>query len=518
MRLGRKDGILPVRAANILILVVVTAAATVFYPQFLLNHDASWYLIATDMFLDGARLYTDILEINPPLAFYLTVPPVAVARIFSADPTTVYFFYLIAIACASAVWVLAILEMSELSDRERRFLFPGILTALFILPLAEFGQREHLMLIFSMPFVLSQAFRHRLPQLDVPHQIALGAAASLGFLLKPYFFLIPAAIGLMRLWQDRNLRVFCDPAFLAIACATILYLCFIALIHPEYYAFIVPIATEVYASFGMNARIVVLRAELAALILVALVARRSGRSDDTEMQLLAATTIAAALVYLVQFKGWNYQILPLSAFLIISVVWLYVRNSETIRKDAVLTVCLSLALGMTLGLQLARGPYQSATAASFGQFVKREKQNILVLSTNVSASFPFVNKVSGNWASRYPAQWFIPGAHDILALQDCTIAKSACEKSEAILVYARTSIIEDIVQFQPELIFVDERTDKAYFRDQNFDYFDFLSHDPRFESLQACYRRVGVTLGYGVFEKACRYSKATVMRPWTEKM
>ena len=35
-----------------------------------INHDTAWYLYATRAWLDGAQLYVDIVEVNPPLSFY----------------------------------------------------------------------------------------------------------------------------------------------------------------------------------------------------------------------------------------------------------------------------------------------------------------------------------------------------------------------------------------------------------------------------------------------------------------
>jgi len=40
-----------------------------------LHSDVSWYLVATERFVNGARLYQDVIEVNPPLAFYLMARP-----------------------------------------------------------------------------------------------------------------------------------------------------------------------------------------------------------------------------------------------------------------------------------------------------------------------------------------------------------------------------------------------------------------------------------------------------------
>ncbi len=46
-----------------------------------LNHDSAWALYVGQAMMDGAQLYQDIIEINPPLAFALAVPPVWIANL-----------------------------------------------------------------------------------------------------------------------------------------------------------------------------------------------------------------------------------------------------------------------------------------------------------------------------------------------------------------------------------------------------------------------------------------------------
>ena len=41
-----------------------------------INHDTAWYLISTRKWLEGARLYVDLYDVNPPLASYLTIPAI----------------------------------------------------------------------------------------------------------------------------------------------------------------------------------------------------------------------------------------------------------------------------------------------------------------------------------------------------------------------------------------------------------------------------------------------------------
>ena len=40
----------------------------------LLSHDVAWFLFGSERMVDGASLYRDVIDVNPPLVFYLGVP------------------------------------------------------------------------------------------------------------------------------------------------------------------------------------------------------------------------------------------------------------------------------------------------------------------------------------------------------------------------------------------------------------------------------------------------------------
>ena len=58
--------------------IVLMAAAEVFTRS--LNHDVAWYLYMADAFREGAELYRDVADTNPPLIVFLSLfrtPPAA---------------------------------------------------------------------------------------------------------------------------------------------------------------------------------------------------------------------------------------------------------------------------------------------------------------------------------------------------------------------------------------------------------------------------------------------------------
>src|SRR5688572_20830231 len=90
--------------SGLAVLMAGLAVATVYYASGLLHHDPSFLLIATRRWLHGAVLYQDIMEINPPLIFYLTAPAVMVSDIFSVSSASVFVVFVCALAGISTVW------------------------------------------------------------------------------------------------------------------------------------------------------------------------------------------------------------------------------------------------------------------------------------------------------------------------------------------------------------------------------------------------------------------------------
>ncbi|MGH7526003.1 MAG: hypothetical protein ACREMX_04805, partial [Gemmatimonadales bacterium] len=58
--------------------------------------DTAWLLYAAERWLDGARLYVDLVEVNPPLIIWLNAIPVLVARALAISPLLVYRLLVVA--------------------------------------------------------------------------------------------------------------------------------------------------------------------------------------------------------------------------------------------------------------------------------------------------------------------------------------------------------------------------------------------------------------------------------------
>ena len=121
----------------------------------MLNHDTAWYLIAGARYLEGGTLYRDVfVEVNPPLGMFLTLPAVILARlmgVFSVPVFVVYVYLLIALSLA-AVW-----RLQRADEQSPAVLHSGLFIAaaavLIVSPAGDFGQREHFLMILTLPYL-----------------------------------------------------------------------------------------------------------------------------------------------------------------------------------------------------------------------------------------------------------------------------------------------------------------------------------------------------------------------------
>jgi hypothetical protein len=480
---------------DLMLLIGAVVVAACFYPMFTLNHDTSWYLIATRMWLNGAKLYQDVMEINPPLAFYLTVVPLRFADLLGISENAAFCLTLIAVTAGSLCWIRALLRRSpDLTKRQQHYLLAGFVLALLLIPIRNFGQREVVMMALSAPyFALSIANVQGAGRWE---RIAIGFFAVVGLALKPYFLAAPLFVSCVLAFQSRTLRVLFSAQNVAIAAGCAAYTGFVWLRHPDYFEVIVPLARLTYDTFNADWQTVLSKQVLLILVLAVIVWNRK-REDLLGWRILAVC-LGSLASYLVQFKGWAYHLLPLEGYVAIFCLWLWARAAPASADRPLQSVLFAGLAFASVAHAAVKGPYVNAFATSLQPLAVNapEHPRVLVLSSRVVAAFPLVNNLNGTWASRYPHQWFLTGAVRALGSAKCVGHPDECAGFRQAAQYALETNVEDFLRNKPQLVYVDRMREKTYFGKTRFDYIDFLAQDHRFSEAWMNYRRVGEAHDY----------------------
>ena len=472
---------------------VVLAMPLLFRGQMLTN-DVAWYLIATRDWLQGAPLYVRIMEINPPLNFYFTVPAILAADQLGISDTHGQYLVVWVVLFAVLVWCSAIIRAEfGLSPRRQAILLLGIAAAIIVPAQDSLAQREFYLVVLMMPWLLIQVPTRPASRRQ---EITTAAVAALGVCLKPHFVLFPMAITLSRMVRTRSLWPILSPANLTFLAVGLAYIGLVALFHPSYLTDIVPMARLVYGAYSAAPMVlvgVVLEESLFLLLpaLVALIDReaRSFPYPFVEM------TLAGLLSYLLQAKGFAYHMIPFQSFGLMACI-LLVMNSKRL---GAFSVSVGMAAAGVVGLSLSEGFPHNYTLNQVSRVTKDlgGVDSMMALTPHVFAGPPVAFELGIRWTSRYPANWLVPGALNRLAKTDCTAEPALCDQLKAIVARNRSDNIEDMIANQPQLLVVDRESE--YFDTPNFDWLAFMAEDPAWAGVFDDYAYVGKSKRYAYY-------------------
>ena len=260
---------------------------------------------------EGAKLYRDIIEVNPPLWFWMAIPVDRLAALLHLKPVVVLiaaFGLLVALALGATDRLIG-----HIARTPRRWFLGYAALILAAMPWTHIGQREQIALIGALPYAALIAARREGRRVRTPLAIAVGTGAALGFALKHYFLIAPAALELWLVFtMGRRWRPF-RPETIAMAGVGISYAA-VLLADRDYLTRIVPLLRLAYGDFGPRSIGVLFNPDvivgLAILAFTAAHARHLlRRSSSTAMALLVAA-LAFATSYFLQFKGWPYHTIP----------------------------------------------------------------------------------------------------------------------------------------------------------------------------------------------------------------
>ncbi|WP_417260668.1 hypothetical protein [Celeribacter sp.] len=464
----------------------------------LLSHDISWYLISTGWWLDGVEIYADILELNPPLAFYLTAIPVSIARVTGLDPTATYKGFVLVLTTGSLIISQRLLNSeASLSPTARRAVLAVAAVGLLLLPIGDFGQRDHLFSILFLPFLVMNLLSK-----DASRPVRAGIAiwATFGIALKHYFLLLPLAILAYQVIARHSLRPALKVEYLVMAAMLVLYVAATVILHPAYFDSVVPLAMQVYGAFDApffstlsHARILI----LVLLVALALLVVNGARPRSNAVAVL--TGAAAIAVFLIQSKGWSYQRIPATIFVMMAVIWTAATLSQT-QKQWWPTAMAAVSLMLLMAPALLHGPYQNSFAKDVNPYFTCApgKRSFQIFSSTVSTGFPLANYANATPANRAPTLWLFPGASYRLSL-----TKDPAEQViyRATLEEARSRVLADFFRTSPQVVIVDESLHKQYFNGAPFDYLAYFSENSGFAEAWRNYALKGHVGNYAIYTR-----------------
>lgn len=472
--------------------VLILFGAWCLQEKLFLNWDVSWLMHAAERLLGGGSYSDSFFETNPPLILFLYLPPVLLTQALGISPVLSFRIYIFVLAFIS-LWLSACLA-KPLFNKQEVLLAPAFILALelvfLILPLHELGQRDHLMLVLTMPYLL--AFACRLQGRSLPlfkgGAILVGLMAALGYGLKPHFLLIPTLLEWYGLWKTGHLRLALRPENLTLLALLLVYLISIILFFPDYLSFIVPFSLRHYYDGITSSWLNLLSQPILIISLLPIILVLLFHAKNKHQALSAVLWLAlvgAALSYIMQRTVFYYHLVPIFSLTLLLLMLLYVDLVQEGAKSK-LELCFAFLLGLFMFYQpLVQGLkiYHSWSSHKVNLspligFIQKQAphQAIYFFSSTTVYTFPTIDYAEAKLASRIPFMWMVSG----LVNEESSKGELSAA-AEADKLTLGNMIAEDFAKEKPVLVFVDDGEPKPYIHKEGFDYLRYFSANKVFE-------------------------------------
>jgi hypothetical protein len=299
-------------AGSLTLVLLVMALRWWFAHPMLIFCDQGLFVHMAQLLLEGKVPYVDMFDVNPPLAIYIQVIPVLLARLCHMPiplSFSIYVSLLEFLSCFIVLWVLV-------AARRTGAVVLGVCALIGFayfnqIQRLDFGQREHIFCITYAPFLLLRYLRWQGVTLGRWPCIAAGVLAGIGLALKPHFMLMATAPEIVWWLRTRQFKPFVAPEVLVAVAVIAVYLVHFILLPAQelraFFNFVVPIYKEGYEYyvtspiFNMASfwRIDFLLLALASLLAVVL-----AQSSSLPLA-LCAFSFMSAVVFVLAGQAWS---------------------------------------------------------------------------------------------------------------------------------------------------------------------------------------------------------------------
>lgn len=440
-------------------IVAVFVVAIVLRGALPFNSDVGWWLTVCERMLDGQRLYVDILETNPPMAGAVYMLGAIAARVIHVRPELVTHALILALAAASLALAWRAVRASSLRGLAGGAVAVWAAAVLTILPMYDFGQREHLALILFLPALAVYMLRANGERVAVSAFVVAGLCAALTMSMKPYFVFGAGSCILAAAVQSRDWRVLFAPENWIAAALVVLHSVCIAAFYPEYFTLIYPLVRDVYLLLKAPFVAILLTSAtmlwLLAMLVVLTLQRRRQQADNAVLVMMAAS-FGFAVSFFLQAKGWGYHAYPMVALGLLAAGWAIATDhhemagSRPQRAGVMLIVALIFANACAWFNVSVDTRQVREEVARLGP-----RPNILMLGAASVIGHPMVRDVGGIWVSRQGAFW----VREIVqrALKDGSIDPATADRLAGHVARERAGLIEDFTKRTPDVVVVDHR-------------------------------------------------------------
>jgi hypothetical protein len=452
--------------------------------QMTLNGDVASLLYDTELFLSGGTYVKDFFETNPPMIFILYSPIVILQKITDLNVKTLVCLYVIFCTFISLTICNALLKriLSPQDFYLRRAMIFVLMVAFLVIPVTDFGQREHVLFILGMPYLLAVVARAKGITISVATASLIGLMGGLVFSLKPFFLIPIILIECYLMVVRKSIRSWVRVESLLILGVMVTYITYVLM--PLISQFYFPGTSENW--LDMLARPRVKFCIIIALYYVFFFQKKNFRELS---QVLFLSFVGFVLAFVIPRSAWAYHVFPAYCIaLLLTVIYIYSVWSKDInelllkKKEIFFIVTASFALPLMIFLKDVVLIFQISQSDNVN--VLREKIKTLPYhsvycfsSTSTSVCFPFVTQNNKVFAGRFPMFWWLRGVRKMENMYgDLNLPPDIIRERD----YLVDAIADDLNHYQPELI-ITYKMDETFFLPKGYDYPAYFSKRESFK-------------------------------------
>jgi hypothetical protein len=480
------------------LMVAIPAVWLVGYLWPPINHDVGAVLNVAQRWLEGDRLYVDIIDVNMPMVFMLYAIPELLHRATGAPSTLWLTLCVYAAIVASFAVCRRLLHMTPSLARPMTETLapPALLFVMAVLANESFGQREHLMLIAGLPYVFLAAARAERVQVGLAMRIVIAVCAGLTLAQKPHFMAIPALVESWLLLRRGWRTTFSDLVPWIVGAIAVGHLVLVFTVFRPYADFVLPFIKDFYSALGETTWRELLFGSVLGPTLLALLGfglLAASLSRTVAARALICFGAGAAAAAAMQAKGWPYHVYPalsaaivLAALTIAQVIDRFLPMERGAHRRPVAAIGATFMILLFYQAALFAPPFQKqrefdeSMTAVLSHVVNQNAPNkkVLVLSPGIYPFYPLLNYTDVRMTMRFQTMWVLQGVYasceDFPTLFNTPEVMSDAER------FVFDTVPEDFAKQEPDLLIVDRVAGVPRCQSKAFDYLDYFMRNPTF--------------------------------------
>lgn len=483
--------------------------------------DVGYLLHAANQVLAGGKYGPDIFEPNPPMILYLYIPVCLVAKWTAASLMTTMRLYIILLAIVSLSFCFFFLK-KLLKPQEKvlfYFLFYTLVFGMLFLPYVAFAQREHILIIFMLPYLLSAMAALENKPIHPGIATLIGVMAGLGFALKPFFLVTPCLIELYFIIKRRHLFAWVRIESLVILGVLMLYFASIFLWQPDYIKVVLPFVFRYYfpAAAAPWSQIILFPVLLfcIAVMLSYLACYEKQDRYRSVGWVIELALLGMIVAFLIARTPWYYHIMPafvlallLGASCLGQTVSSMMKKSPKLGLFSVDSIVLIIGTAIILALPAS---YCYTVVEYMRQFQQKEptqyiadyinkhpgQHSIACFGLATADCFPLVYNAHGQYAERFPALWWYLWTRKLEkdSLDPARLTQVMKDKDFFI-----TRFADDLNRYKAHWVVIDMQRFQQV-ETQQFDVLGYFLENKKFQSVWQHYRYLTTLQSIKLYER-----------------